>query len=212
MSFVTQGEFDSVVSWPIALPQTQVQAGETIVIATRQLGATDKLDLSWLGLHLINLAQTRRSSRLVYSSQSTNIVTASDAFFNVQDVGGTIVWSSGQQDTITNYNSPTSVSVTMSRTITPAYFDVIGSAPIMINSSMGPVYVGLYTEHFFRVSQPSGNPVFYLASSTPGAMILAPRAKRVVYGPDIISVAVSNNTVNVDLIEVTVSGLAKVYV
>jgi hypothetical protein len=212
MSFVTQDEFNDIVSWPIALPHTQVQAGETVIVATRQLNAGDKLDLSWLGLHLINLTPTTRSSELVYSSQSFNIVTASDDFFNVQDVGGTIVWSSSQQDTITSYNSPTSVSVTTSRTITPAYFNVVGSAPIMINSSLGPVYVGLYTAHFFRVNQPSGNPIFYLTSTFPGATILAPRAKRIIYGPDVVSVAVSNNTTNINMVEVSVSGLAKVYV
>ena len=212
MSYITDIDFSRLVNHPISMPQAEIRAGETVVVSTLVLGPQKKADLTWLGLHVPRISPARRSSGLIYCSQAVTTITANGNFFIPEDLGAMIFWTSGQSDTITNYVSPTTVTVSQSRTVDPNYFEIIGSTPKIISSAMGHVYVGVYGEQFSRLNRPTGMPIFFLNLNVPGVVSLPPRSRRLLYGPDVISVAVTNNTYNVNNIEAVVTGSLKAYV
>jgi len=209
MSFITEIDFSKVVSHPISLPQTEIQRGETIVISTLVLGRQKKADLVWLDLHVPRISAATRSSELTMASQSGVTVTSDYPIFISQDVGAIIRWASGEEATVVRYDSPVSVAVNTSQSVTLNYFEVIGTLPQLINSGLGTVYVGLYTEQFFRLNRPCGNPIYYLTMDAPGTVSLPARSRRVLSGPDVISVAITNNTYNLDIVEAVVAGSLK---
>jgi len=211
MGFVTTEDFANSTAFPIAMPQGKMQAGETITLATIQLDETSRLDLAWLTMHLLTTAPAIRSSLLTFASQLGFTVTANTPIFQPQDVGSFIQWEAGTRSTIVAYVSPTVVTVDVSTTLDPDYFTIVGSSPAFINSSFGLVYVGLYTQEFYRLSTPGAVPIFFLSLPNIGLASLPSRTRRIVHGPDVVTVAVTNNTTNVDDVEVTVSGVIKVY-
>lgn len=212
MSFITDIDFGRVINHPISLPHTEVEAGQTIVISTIYVEEGKKIDLTWLNLHVPRIAPSTRSSRLVYASQAETSVTSNDDFFVQEDIGAVIRWASGEEAVVTDYIGPTELAVGSSQTVSNGYFEMIGSTARLINSGFGSVYVGVYTEQFSRMNRPTGDPLFYLTLDSPGVESLPVRSHRIVYGPDIVSVAVTNNTHNINLIEAVVTGSFKAYV
>lgn len=209
MSFITQTDFERVITCPIGLPQSELQSGESLLVTSVEVPSGRCLDLSWLTLHVPRITPTVRTSRLIYAAQVGNQITASDDFFTEKDVGAIIKWDTGEFATIASYSSETVVYATTNQSVNAAYFEVIGGSPQLVNSYCGAVYSGVYSEQAVLVSLPTGNPIYYLSLDAPGVVSLPARSRRIFNGPDIVSVVVTNNTYNVSQVEVVLTGVFK---
>ena len=213
-SYLTSIDLNTVINHPISLPQTQISAGETVVISSVTIEAKKWVDLSWLTLHVPRIAESVTNSRLITSTQeASSVVVASANFFSIDDVGSTIRWADGTTDIIMAYVGPTMVSVKTSRTLAPSSFDIIrpGHKTRRVNTSLGLVYVGLYTQQFFLINRPCGDPTFSLSLDGPGSVSMPVRTSRIIKGPDVISLAITNNSYDVNYIEAVVTGTIKLF-
>ena len=199
------------ISHPIALPQTELQLGQSALVSTLRLERGQTADLTWLSFQVHNIVPSQRSSRMLYSQQALNVVTASEPFFMLEDVGSVIRWVSGEDDVITQYVSSTVVYVQKSRTLAANYFQLTGSAGKPVNSCLGQAYVGVYADSFYLTGRHTGNPIFQLSLDVPGSTSLAARARRTFVGPDTLTVMAANNTTNVLSMEVVVTGAFRVF-
>lgn len=212
MSFITQNDFSRVINHPVSMPQAEIRAGETVVISSAILDENAKIDVSALCLNVVRVSSTTRSSRLCGCSQSGNVVTAFQDFFEESDVGSTIRWDTGEEDFIAKFISPTVVYTVKNQTVSYGYFELTGGPPKLINTGFGTIYVGIYAEKFSGINRPTGTPIFSLTLDSPGLVSLPLRSRRIFHGPDVVSVAITNNTSNLDKVEAVVSGCLKSYV
>ena len=200
---LTTSQFDRSRDIGFCLPHTDIGPGNSVVVGTVRIAEGSMVDVKWMCVHLSQMDGVTSNGGLVKVSRASSKLTASTDFFTQDDVGSIItLTSSSRMAKITGFTSGTSVSISasgvgaMTDPDGPDYFVVHPTMASTVNTALGPVNVGIYSELVDQFEMPAGYPGSSLSIGSPGVALMDPNVSRLYSGPETLSIVVSNNTRN----------------